>query len=611
MKRELLFLLLLLHKSTAWSARERTRKEAKLMISLEHVLHMILTHTCAANNMSIFISTDYREDLPLPEQRLVERVLGKVLRRHSLDAQVPVVMDRKLRNPLNLHVQLMLFFVEDTQQFLRSVTGNAGATSTHKHKFLLVLLAKREQKASETYEKMSQIFRYMLHQRLNIDVLVLLAHLELATLKSYTFFPFGNECESFKPVILPLQQALLTQLYPHKLHNLHGCPLQVIVSEVPPYIEIQPQLKDIQGWDAQLLKTLARKLNFRVELMANEPPDLVGGATYMNGSFTGAYEMLRQRRGNLTLGCAACLPARAKYFSNTVSYNTVEYIIVLPEGKAYSYYEIMLFPFNESTWLLLIVLSFICFIFRLFDAPRFRHLPSPVRLGCIMWLFVLRISYEGSIFRFVHNAPGRPLPQSLEQALRQDYDFIMDPSTFRMAASVNGLNECSRAIPGLPVDMFDQLLQLPQGSRTGLLTSRDFLSYHLDRHREQSHRFVILEQKVLNLILCMHLPLGSYLARSISNLLFGLQSFGICQQLVKTPSWASAVATTSTSKPPRGCDALRPAHDNPFAESMRFLHAAFNCLLFAEFVLILGIFLLELLSLHPQFRWLSWFFHRL
>ncbi|KAL7745067.1 hypothetical protein ACLKA6_008132 [Drosophila palustris] len=67
MKRELLFLLLLLHKSTAWSARERTRKEAKLMISLEHVLHMILTHTCAANNMSIFISTDYREDLPLPE----------------------------------------------------------------------------------------------------------------------------------------------------------------------------------------------------------------------------------------------------------------------------------------------------------------------------------------------------------------------------------------------------------------------------------------------------------------------------------------------------------------------------------------------------------------
>ncbi|XP_034477991.1 uncharacterized protein LOC117784372 [Drosophila innubila] len=607
LKKLLIFLLLLLYRTTAWTPQEHSRQESKLVIRLEHVLNLILTRTCAENNMSIFLSTEYSEELQLREQRLVERVLGKVLRRHSLEAQVPIVMDRKLQSPLNLQVQLMLFFVEDTQQFMRSVIGNAGATATHKHKILVVMLAKRGDE-TETHKEMSQIFSYMLLERYNTDVLIILAQLQLATLRIYTFFPFGRECESIEPVILPLQQAHLAQLYPPKLHNLLNCPLHVIVWQIPPYIEVQPDFQSFQGWDAQLLKLLARKLNFQVVLVPNDPPHLFGGESHMNGTFTGAYGMLRERRANLTLGCTACQLARSKYLSNSGSYNQMEYIIVLREGDAYSYYEIMLFPFKSSTWLLLLFLVLLRFLYRFTDeviADFFAPLPAPVHLGWIMLLFVLRIGYEGSIFKFVHNAPVRPLPQSLEQALLQDYSFIMDQSTRRMIAPLPALDDRSRVLPGRAVDMFEQFLRLPENSRTGLLTSRDFLAYHLFRHREQRNRFVILERKLLNNIVCMHLPLGSYLTRIIGQLLFDLRSFGICQQLTKLPSWATASSTTSSRARP-----LTEAPKDHLAESMHFLQAAVYGLLFAE-SLILCIFLLELLSLHPQFHWLNWFFHRL
>ncbi|XP_060662514.1 uncharacterized protein LOC132795674 [Drosophila nasuta] len=564
---------------------------------LEHVLHLILTRSCAAHNQSVYVSTGYREQLPKEQARLVDRVVDHVLRRHS---QVPMLLDRHLKPQLNLHVQLMLFFVQSTEQFIHSAAGNSGATSTFKHKFLVVLLSRSDDESSK--EEMSHLFSYMLHQRLNIDVLLLRWQLDAGSVESFTFWPYSEAgCESVEPILQPLRGARLEELYPQKVGNLYGCPLDVIVWHVPPYIELHLERgteleQQLQGWDAKLLRLMAQRLNFRLRLVANEPPQLIGGESHMNGSFTGAFRMLRQRRANLTCGCAACLPARAKFLSHTVSYNQVEYVIVLRTGRAYSNYEIMLFPFACSTWLLLLSIAALHLLQRLFCPNWCLRLPSPIQLGIVMLLYVLRVSYESSIFEFVHNAPVRPLPQTVEQALQADYSFIVDHATHRMAAWLPNLNRRTHIRPGMAVDMFELLLkQEPLDGNWGVLSSRDFLDYYLAGHREQRHRFVVLHPKVMNNILCMHLPLGSYMASIISQLLFDLRSFGICQQV-------SQFVTPSVSRDHHQKDA--------FGESMRFLYAACYCLLFAN-TFALGVFALELLSLHSRFRWLSCFFERL
>ncbi|KAH8270695.1 hypothetical protein KR044_006651 [Drosophila immigrans] len=567
----------------------------------------MLTRSCAAHNLSVYVSTGYREQLPLEQQRLVDRVLGSVLRRHSQDAQVPMLLDRQLQPQLNLHVHLMLFFVQNTQQFIRSAEGNSGATSTFKHKFLVVLLRHGSVDRSSSGKEMSLLFSYMLHQRLNIDVLLLLVELDTGAVQSYSFWPFNAVgCRSVEPVFVPLREARLEQLYPQKANDLHGCPLHLIVWQVPPYVELHWERdtveEQLQGWDAKLLKLLARRLNFRLVLVPNEPPQLIGGESHMNGSFTGAFQMLRERRANLTCGCAACLPARAKYLSHTVSYNQVEYMIVLRAASSYSNYEIMLLPYACDTWLLLFAVA----VLRLlsFQWRRRTLLPSPLQLGGIWLLYVLRLGYECSIFEFVHNAPVRPLPQTVEQALAADYNFLMDHATHRMAAMLPHLEQRAHIFAGRAVDMFELLLKQPAHSNWGILSSRDFLEYHLAKHREQRHRFVVLEPKVMNNMLCMHLPLGSYLAPIISQLLFDLRSFGVCDHLSQTANSIKPITAATAARDHRAC------HSDAFGESMRFLEAACYCLLVAE-TLIVAVFVLELLSQRSRFRWLSWCFQRL
>lgn len=583
---------------------------SRLLLRLSHTMHMILMRTCAAHNMSIFVSTSYQELLPLPEQHDIHFVLSHLFYRRQHQSAVPIVMDRQLEEALNLRIHMMIFFVRNLEQLMHSVRHNAKTNAAHKHKFLVILLQDGDD--ANARAEMRRIFGYMMHQRYNIDVLVLLMQPQLGNLRPYSFWPYGAPpiCESVEPVAVQMQQARLRQLYPRKLNNLHGCPLQVILWHIPPYVLLQED-GSIEGWDAAILKLLAAKLNFSIAVVPNEPPGLIGGVSYMNGTLTGAYQMLRERRANLTLGCAACMPARYKYLASTGSYNQVKYVMVLRAGQRYSSFEIMLFPFDNHTWQLLLLLA----VLRLAMGRwlgQMRWLPAPLLIGWTWLLFTLRVGYEGSIFDYVHNAPPRPLPRTLDEALQQDYTFIMDHATYRMVSMLPVLSARSKIRPGLPTDIFEQLLEQPLQARVAALTSHDFLAYHLMLHPHQHHLFAILDEKVMNNIVCMHFPMGSYIARVMNELLFDLRSFGICQQLFQASHrWQSADLTAMTT---RKHPSMRRVHKTPahvqFDESMRFICAALSCLLVGE-ALTLLIFGLELLSRQAYGKCLRWTFERI
>lgn len=582
---------------------------SRLLLRVSHTLHLILVRTCAAHNMSVFVSTMYQELLPLPEQRSVHFVLEHLLYRHQRQRSVPLLLDRILGEQLTLRIKMMIFFVQNVQQLIESSSSNARTNAAHKHLFLVILL--QDGSRDDAHAEMRRIFGYMLHIRYNIDVLVLLMQPQLGQLRAYSFWPYASppSCESVEPIAVAIKEAQLRQLYPRKLHNLHGCPMHVILWDIPPYIQIHPD-GSISGWDAAILKLLAGHLNFSISVIPNEPRGLIGGVSYMNGTLSGAFRMLQDRRGNMTIGCAACSPARYKYLAATSSYNQIEYVMVLRAGRRYSSFEIMLFPFDGYTWEMIAVLA----VLRLCTGRwlgGLRSIPAPMLIGWSWLLFALRIGYESSIFDYVHNAPPRPLPRTLDEALQEDYSFITDHATYRMVTMLPTLSSRSHIRPGLPTDIFDQLLQQPLQARIAALSSRDFFAYHLLHHPQQSNLFSILDEKLMNNMVCMHFPMGSYMAKLMNDLLFDLRSFGICQYLSKgADRWRSFDFTTmATHRHPSMGRVRKTAASVQFEESMRFVYAALSCLIVGEAVT-LAIFGLELLSQHRRGRCLRWFFDR-
>ncbi|EDV99942.1 uncharacterized protein LOC6565229 [Drosophila grimshawi] len=581
--------------------------EVEIVSKLSDALHLILMDICAAHNMSVFVSTRYREQLPLEQQHIVEQVLERVLSFDS-NAALPIVMDTLLHSDMRLNIRLLVFFVQDAQQLATAALHNTRGDARYKFNNLIVLLTTTDD-AQEQQAQMSQIFDFLLHRRYNVNALLLLVDPQLATLDAYTFWPYRSQqsCLSTQPVRVSLRNAQFNDLYPHKLHNLHGCPLSAVAWHVPPYMEVYPQsdeaIKEIAGFDAEILKVLASRLNFSLVLMRNEPPDLIGGETFWNGTMTGAYLMLSEHRANITIGFTACQPARSKYLASTQPYNQLEFVLVVHGAQSYSSYEIMLMPFNTNVWLLLVAMVGLRLLCRL----RGWQLISPLHIGWLYSLFLFRICYESSVFMFVQNRPMRPLPESLEQALELDYSLVVPHRTYHVVQHMPSLLSRTTILPGKPVNMFDQLLAMPadRQRRTAIISTQHYFRYYLATtatgERLDDPHLVQVKEKFRNSMVCMHFPPSFYMTGVFNQMLFNMRCSGITQHISDRTKWSRLNPMHSSTSQTNVLD-----HD----KSMSFIYTAFFCLLLVE-ALTIVVFALELLSQRWPRGWLSSIFRQL
>ncbi|XP_017051822.1 uncharacterized protein LOC108095292 [Drosophila ficusphila] len=567
--------------------------EERLSVTISGTLKNILANAMSTFKFSVFISTAF-EKMDRNRVNLVHRVLDQSLRHPK--TPVPIILASQLPRRLNTPAAIQLLFVQNAQEAV-----SAASQLEHNNPCIIVLLL-FPPKDSEARVIMSRIFRYFMEERYNINVLVLVPDLE--EVRAFNVWPYTpKSCMNLEPVEVDIKEAGLFDIFPRRLKNLHGCPLSVIVWDIPPYMKVhwdrEDPLRRLEGLDGKLIRLMAGKMNFTIELVPNEPAGLIGGASFLNGTQTGAYKMLLERRANLTIGCAACTPERATFLAATGPYSQMPYVLVMRARGGYSIYEIMLFPYAESTWLLLFVILCIHILLN-----RCFRMPSPVLAGWLLWTFIVRASYEASVFNFIHNSPVKPSPRTLQSTLDNGYQFITDHATYRMTLKLPSFTGRTTISPGQPVDVFDALLKSPWG--TAAFTSRAFLADHLVKHREHRNRLVILAEKILDNMLCIYFPHGSYFAWEFNMPLFNLRSFGIFQHHAEVLAWKSMPTTTdSTDKSVHSSDL-----DKGFAESMGFVLAAFNCLM-AALGLSIGVFLLELLSRRRRWSRLAYVMERL
>ncbi|KAH8287003.1 hypothetical protein KR054_000538 [Drosophila jambulina] len=573
--------------------------EELLVTRISGTLQEIFENAFAAHNLSVFISTDYRQ-MAKDRVQLVQRILDRSLVHHP--SAVPIVLASRLASRMSCRVLIQLLFVQSPEEVIeiaRDVSRNTA--------YLIVWLTTLPE--SKQGPVMSRIFAYFLLERYNINVLILVPSLH--AVRAYNVRPYTpTDCMSLEPVEIDLKDAGIWQLYPPRLKDLYGCPLTVIVWDIPPYMKVHWERSEpaeqLEGLDGLVLQIVAAKMNFTLRLVRNEPEGLIGGSSYINGTFTGAYQMLRESRANLTLGCAACTPERSTYLAATGPYSQMGYVIAMRPRSGYSIYEVMLFPFNRYSWLLLAFLSSLHWLM----GSRWR-MPSPALAGWMLWIFVIRASYEASVFNFIHNSPEKPLPQTFEQMLGAGYHFITDHATYRMTLKLPAFQGRTKISPGQPVDVFDALLKEP--GRAGAFTSRAFLAHHLTRHRNDRHRLVIMAEKMLDNMLCVYFPRGSYFAWEFNAILFNMRSFGLLQHFSQQLDWGSMPITSDSLNRPTnpGSSVSSESAAQGRAKSMGFVLAAFNCLMAAHCIS-LAIFGLELLSRRrPSWQRLTWLMERL
>ncbi|XP_052849961.1 uncharacterized protein LOC128260767 [Drosophila gunungcola] len=570
--------------------------EEHLATEISATLQKIFTNSFALNNFSVFISTAY-EKMDRDRVNLVHLVLDRSLMRPN--CPVPVVLDSRMNRKIVTQFGNQLLFVQNAEQ------AKALANGLEKnHLCIVVLLSFLSD--SEQRSIMSTIFAYFLQERYNINVVILVPSLQ--GVRGFNVLPYTAEsCKSTEPVEIDLKDSHIRDLYPERLKNLHGCPLSVIVWDIPPYMTVHWERSDpltmLEGLDGRLLRILARKMNFTLKLIPNEPAGLIGGSSYMNGTFTGAYKMLRERRANMTIGCAACTTERSAYLAVTVPYSQLSYILVMPARGGYSIYEVMLFPFKGYTWLFLGSVLCLHRILR-----RCWLVPAPVIAGWMLWIFVIRASYEASVFNFIHNSPVKPSPRTFENTLSGGYRFITDHATYRMTLKLPAFEGKTAISPGQPVDVFHALLKAPW--KTGAFTSRSFLAEHLVKHRNHRNKLVILAEKIVDNMICMYFPYDSYFAWEISHLLFKMRSFGLFQHHSEILAWSSMPTTTDAPDPRSARYGQHEDAATGFAKSMGFVLAAFNCLMAALGVSIL-VFGLEHLSHTHRWPRLTWLMERI
>nr|XP_016923082.1 uncharacterized protein LOC108004643 [Drosophila suzukii] len=567
--------------------------EDHLATKISSTLQKIFNNAFAVYNLSVFISTAY-EQMDRDQVFLVHRVLYQSL--YAPGSPVPVVLASQLSRKMSTQVITQLLFVQNAKQAI-AIADNVESNN------LCVIVLLNCKPYSEQRSIMTNIFGYFLLQRYNINVIILVPSLQ--GVRAFNVLPYTpTSCGSIEPVELDLKNAELWDVYPTRLKNLHGCPLSVIVWDIPPYMKVHWERNDstqmLDGLDGKLMSILVHKMNFTLKLIPNEPPGLLGGASFFNGTFTGAYKMLRERKANMTIGCAACTPERSTYLAATSPYSQMGYIIVMQVRSGYSIYEVMLFPFKRYTWLLLVLILALHKIL-----GRWWRMPSPVLAGWMLWIFVIRASYEASVFNFIHSAPLKPAPQTLEQALSSGFRFITDHATYRMTWKLPAFRGKTTISAGQPVGVFDALLNA--SSKTGAFTSLTFLADHLVKHRSHRNKLLILAEKIVDNMLCIYFPYGSYFAWEINNLLFNLRSFGIFQHHSQILAWNSMPTTSDASG-----KLIHSTHESVatgFAESMGFVLAALNCLMGALCVSI-GVFGLELLSQRLRWPGLAWLMER-
>ncbi|XP_032597157.1 uncharacterized protein LOC116805958 [Drosophila grimshawi] len=392
--------------------------------------------------------------------------------------------------------------------------------------------------------EMRGIFEYCWrHQLLNCNVMTQSAAGEILM---HTYFPYAaTNCGA-----IPVQQinrfvgiAWEKNIYfPAKLHNLHGCPLQILLRPIVPFVMLEQRL----------LQELARRMNFSMHLVQNHSTEQQ------------ILQLLEEQRAHLAIGYMRKRVEHSFNLTAVFPHYSSRLVGCLPlNAHNLTSLQLLGFPFQSFAWLavLLSLLATGCVMLwsRLEHTERTSDLLSVLaiawgqpalgnagmrnvaqRMLSINWLCgtqLLRAMYMALFFYMLRHHIHQRLPRTLHEMTESGYVAVMNRITADdLQGGIAGGGGVGAGAAGIVIissereqDVLRLLQELESSSSSrrifGILSQQTLL--HAVQHSRCSGAYYVLPQNIVEQQLAIYLQKHSHLVQRLDELIIAIRSVGL------------------------------------------------------------------------------------
>ncbi|EDW62859.2 uncharacterized protein Ir7g [Drosophila virilis] len=381
------------------------------------------------------------------------------------------------------------------------------------------------------------------HQLLNCNVMTQSSGGDVLM---HTYFPYAaTHCDTVLGQQINRFMGVAWQqpvYFPAKLHNLHGCPLQVLLRAVSPFLSVS---KSEPGLEDRLLQELARRMNFAVQLVEN-------------GSWTEPQmlQLLQQRRAHLAIGYIRKRVQHAANLTAVFPHYSSRLIGCLSlNAHNLTSFELLGFPFQTLAWLgvltsfLGVSCLMLCTRRRVARATMLlavlaiawgqpiiaSGLRPAQQLVYINWLgftLLVRAMYSALFYHMLRQQVHQRLPRNLFELMEGGYTAVMNRITAQDVGEVSSLQVLlsnMRAIV-LASDVEHDVLEQVESRTTqrrifGILSRQTLL--HAAQRAHKPGAYYMLPQHVLEQQLAIYLQKHSHLVQRLDELIMSIQAVGL------------------------------------------------------------------------------------
>ncbi|XP_037813404.1 uncharacterized protein LOC119604697 [Lucilia sericata] len=528
---------------TLLTAIQAVEKEDNL---LSATLRVIFANIFKPKSMSIsvIVNISNHEDFTFSQDILDD------LMSINKNIQLPVTINQYTASKLLHFIQAKLIFTNSAENVRKRMeylfqNNEIQSLST---KYLIIL--NNQDSLHKKLIEMHNIFQDFFNLYI-VDVVILLP--EADSLCIYTYKPYDlKHCAFTEPILLQCYLKVpdilsYNDLFPIKTNNFYQCPLKVVLWHTPPFVNItyRKGIAYYTGFDVEILKDLSDFLNFSIEVIPNEPPELLSGEVFSNYTAIGVFKLLLERRANLSIGFIGCKPRRSQLTTGSMPYFLTEILIIFKNYQKYTEYYLLFRPFTNSTWGVFIIVLILKPIFKRILCRNFKlqlSFRNLLRLQWVFMIFLLRLAYEGSIFETIRKSPYKPLPLNLNELVQQNYSLITDYATARMLKEITILENITTIVPGNPSSILELIDDLPPN--TGVLSWDTIVAQFMKTRLRNYNDYAIVRDKVSNGMCCIFFPRLSFMAPSVDLLLNQYKMFGIFNKYMKQLGFEYLPTTT-------------------------------------------------------------------
>ncbi|XP_062539198.1 uncharacterized protein LOC134207507 [Armigeres subalbatus] len=417
-----------------------------------------------------------------------------------------------------------------------------------------------------------------------------------------------------KPMVHRFDPYNSSQLFVARLEDFSGCQIILGTFETPPFIHFQED-NSINGFEGDLVNTLAEKLNFRL-VIVTPPDDAQWGDPRPNGS-TGLMKLLQDETVHFGIGCLGIMTQRNEILQPGRPHYNSRVLFAVPEGRPLNSFEKLFQPFDRTVWMtegmligitisVVLMLKFAPdsvrdFIYGANNRTPFLNAINIFYTGglcrtpkrnfartlLILWVlhcFVMRTVYQGLLFKYLQVASNHRPIDTIDNIERSALFYHINKNAERFFTHNPSLFKRIRYItPGN--DSVSVALDDVSSRRVRdevVVCTLEHIAYHNKRRLQQGF-LRSSRDSISSYPMAIYYPKRTFLVRILDRMIGRIETAGLVN------FWVRRYGNYNFF--PRKID-----HTQPTAIRIEQLLGCFECIC-VQWMISFGVFVLELLSL--------------